>query len=211
MMKRRALLIAAVLVPSLGAAAELPPPAVSVQVLTDGLIRIMKAGRAVPFAERMRMLTPAVEQVFDLPLILRRSVGTKWPGFTDTAKAQLLHAFETFTISTWVANFDSFEGETFEISPELRLVPPDTIVQTRLVPKSGDATRLDFVMREVGAAVQGGPGVWRAVDILLNGSISRVAVQRSDFRAIIDSGDPGPLIALLQSKTAALAAASGKS
>ena len=32
-------------------------------------------------------------------------------------------------------------------------------------------------------------GVWRAVDVLLDGSISRVAVQRSDFRKILANGD----------------------
>jgi phospholipid transport system substrate-binding protein len=49
-------------------------------------------------------------------------------------------------------------------------------------------------------------GQWKAVDILLNGSISRVAVQRSDFRALLASGNPDPLIAMLRDKVTALAA-----
>ncbi|MBC7636581.1 MAG: hypothetical protein H7251_13360 [Acetobacteraceae bacterium] len=48
------------------------------------------------------------------------------------------------------------------------------------------------------------------MDILLNGTISRVAVQRSDFRAIVDAGDPGALIILLRNKTAALLAGAAK-
>ena len=52
----------------------------------------------------------------------------------------------------------------------------------------GDRLRLDYVMRD-------GNGVWRAVDVLLEGSISRVAVQRSDFRRILSSGGSEALLA----------------
>ena len=62
---------------------------------------------------------------------------------------------------------------------------------------SGDATRIDYQMRQ-------SPTGWHAVDVLLDGSISRVAVQRSDFRALLATGDPGPLIASLRSKIAGL-------
>ncbi len=191
-------------------AAELSAPALSVQQFNDGLLQVMKAGQAVPFNDRVRMLAPVVEQVFDLPLILRRSVGSQWAKFTDAAKADLLAAFEAFTVATWVANFDSFNGEVFEIAPEIRPVGQEMVVQTRIVPKTGDVTRLDYVMREVGQASAGAPAVWRAGDILLNGTISRVAVQRSDFRAIVDAGDPGALISVLRNKTAALVAGIAK-
>jgi phospholipid transport system substrate-binding protein len=45
---------------------------------------------------------------------------------------------------------------------------------------------------------------WRAVDVLLEGSISRVAVQRSDFRKILANGDTDALIASLRRKIADL-------
>jgi phospholipid transport system substrate-binding protein len=41
---------------------------------------------------------------------------------------------------------------------------------------------------------------WRIIDVLLDGTISRVAVQRSDFRALLASGDPAPLINSLKRK-----------
>jgi phospholipid transport system substrate-binding protein len=47
---------------------------------------------------------------------------------------------------------------------------------------------------------------WKAIDVLLDGSISRVAVQRSDFRSLLAGGDPGRLIASLRAKTASLQA-----
>ena len=42
--------------------------------------------------------------------------------------------------------------------------------------------------------------MWKAVDVLLDGTISRVAVQRSDFRSLLGTGDAGALIASLERK-----------
>ena len=50
---------------------------------------------------------------------------------------------------------------------------------------------------------QGG-GAWKAVDVLADGSISRVAVQRSDFRRLVGRGGAQALIESLNRKTADL-------
>jgi phospholipid transport system substrate-binding protein len=47
-------------------------------------------------------------------------------------------------------------------------------------------------------------GGWKAVDVLVEGSISRVAAQRSEMRSVLaDSGGAGLLVSLRQ-KTAEL-------
>jgi phospholipid transport system substrate-binding protein len=177
----------------------LPPAASPIAALNAGLLSIMHAGASTPFATRMKTLQPVVEQTFDLRLILRNSVGPRWTAFDAAQQTALLAAFTDFTVASWVANFDSFDGERFEILPDVRKIGSDQVVRTRIVPGSGSPTRLDYVMRDIDNG-------WKAVDILLNGSISRVAVQRSDFRAQLASGDPGPLIAMLRDKVTALAA-----
>jgi phospholipid transport system substrate-binding protein len=197
-MRRRALVALALLAP-FAARAELPASAAPIAALNDGLLAVMHAGKSTPFASRVQTLLPLVQQAFDLPLILQNSVGLRWPAFSAQQQQDLLDAFTRWTVATWVANFDTYDGETFEISPDLRKVGADQVVQTRIVPKSGDTTRLDYVMRNTG-------GAWKAIDILVDGSISRVAVQRSDFRALLKTGDPAPLIAHLRDKGASLAA-----
>jgi phospholipid transport system substrate-binding protein len=67
------------------------------------------------------------------------------------------------------------------------------VVASRLIPSGGDPIRMDYVVRS-------GAMGWRIVDVLLNGSISRVAVQRSDFRALLSSGGATPLINSLRQK-----------
>jgi phospholipid transport system substrate-binding protein len=44
-------------------------------------------------------------------------------------------------------------------------------------------------------------GGWRVVDVLADGSISRIAVQRSDFRRLLSHGGAPALVASLTSKS----------
>ena len=177
-----------------------PAPIQPIAALNAGLLQIMNAGKATPFAQRMAILTPIVEQGFDLGLLLRNSVGpSRWAAISDAQKAELLDIFTQFTVASYVANFDSFSGEKFVIAPETRQSGKDTVVQTRILGTGGDATKLDYVMREH-------DGTWHVVDVLLDGSISRVAVTRSDFRALLASADASPLITSLRGKVANLAA-----
>ncbi len=83
--------------------------------------------------------------------------------------------------------------------PDTRaLANGDLVVTTRIIPTGGEAHELDYVMRTRS-------GGWRVVDVLADGSISRVAVQRSDFRRLLAQGGAGALIASLQAKTRDLA------
>ncbi len=161
------------------------------------LEKLMRAGQATPFPERFNVLAPIIDRVYDLEAVLRVSVGTRWPTFDTQSRTTLAEAFRAFTVASFVANFDKYEGEKFEVLSELRTVGADQVVQTRIVSASGEPIRLDYVMQpsETG---------WRVTDVLLDGSISRVAVQRSDFRALLAHGDASALIASLRRKVAHL-------
>ncbi len=177
------------------ARAELPAAAVPVEALGDGLLHAMKAGPAVPFDRRLETLAPVVQQTFDLPALLRACVGPRWSALSAQEKARLEAVFGRFTVASYVANFASFHGEHFEILSDPRTVGPDQIVATRIVGPGGEGPRVDYVMhREHGA--------WKAVDVLLNGSVSRVAVQRADFRSALDAGGVGALVTSLERKIA---------
>jgi phospholipid transport system substrate-binding protein len=197
MILRRSLLAAAPALLLAGVArADAPAAAAPVATLQAGLVAIMKAGKATPFQKRFDMLAPIVDKVFDLDTILRNIVGPRWDSFTDAQKTALQQAFRAFTVASYVSNFDG-EGPRFEILPETRSVGSDVVVETRIVPQSGDPSRIDYQMRETA-------GAWRVVDVLLDGSISRVAVQRSDFRHILGSGGPDALVKTLHDKVQAL-------
>ena len=121
-----------------------------------------------------------------------------WPNLPTEQKANLLAAFRRYTVSSYAANFDSFSGQRLEVSPGVRrLANGEVIVDTKIIPVNGSPSTLDYVMR-------GGIGGWRVVDVLADGSISRVAVQRSDFRQLLESGGVPALVAGLRNKVANL-------
>jgi phospholipid transport system substrate-binding protein len=73
----------------------------------------------------------------------------------------------------------------------------DVIVSTEIIAADSTSNKLDYVMRNTASG-------WKAVDVLADGSISRVAVQRSDFRHLLNSGGAPALMAGLQQKVASL-------
>jgi len=186
-------------------AALLPPAAMAnaaalapIRELCDSLLGIMRAGHNTPFAQRFDKLAPAIERAFDLPAILQLSVGPSWAALPPDQQAMLLAAFRRYTVANYVNNFDTYNGQRIDILPDTKDLPNgELVVQTRIISSSGETHALDYVMRHQGSG-------WRAVDVLADGSISRVAVQRSDFRRLVSRGGAQALIASLDSKTSDL-------
>ena len=158
---------------------------------------VMRLGTATPFQQRFDRLAPIIDRDFDLDAILRTSVGLRWQTLDEASRQRLFAVFRTFTIASYAANFDKDAGERFEVLPQIRASGTDQIVQSRLITSAGEQIRMDYVMRA-------GPTGWRVTDVLVDGSISRVAVQRSDFRSLLASGDPAPLVDSLRRKIAEL-------
>jgi len=183
---------AALAAPRAGADAAAVAP---VRTLCDALINVMKAGQATPFQQRFTMLGPVVDQVFDLPAILQVSVGPGWVSMAPDQRAALEASFRRYTLANYVSNFNNFSGQRFEVQPETKSLPNgEQLVETKIISPSGETHELDYVMRNVG-------GVWRVEDVLADGSISRVAVQRSDFRRLVERGGAQALIESLNQKT----------
>jgi phospholipid transport system substrate-binding protein len=168
-----------------------------VEQLHAGLIEIMKAGKAVPFRQRYDKIAPVIGRTFDLEAIVRQVIGPRWASLPLDQQAALTEAFRRYTIASYVANFDGYSGERFELLPTIAAVGNDRIVQTRIVLASGKAHALDYKLRQA-------PGGWRIVDVLADGAVSKVAAQRSEVRSVLaDGGGPG-LVVSLRHKTAQL-------
>lgn len=180
------------------ATAQTAAPAAPVQQLDDALLAAMKAGQSTPFAARYHELEPVIERVFDLKSVLAESVGFSWPTLSPEQKAKLEAAFRRYTVATYVANFNSYDGQRFEVLPGVRDVGNgEVVVRTRLIRRGKSPVELDYVMRQ-------GPSGWKVADVLTNGSISRVAVQRADFQEMLATGGAPALANGLQRKVATL-------
>jgi phospholipid transport system substrate-binding protein len=165
--------------------------------LYAALESLMRSGPSTPFPTRFQTLAPVIDRVYDLTVVLSVSVGPRWSSLNDATRKELMDAFRAFTIASFVANFDKYEGEKFEVMPDTRVVGSKQVVQTRIVSGNGEPIRLDYVMEPADSG-------WRITDVLADGTISRVAVQRSDFRSLLAHGDATDLIASLKRKVAHL-------
>ena len=170
----------------------------TVERFNMALLAAMKAGGQTDFGYRFQALAPAVDQAFDLSSVLAVSVGLGWPSLSQDQQGRLLDAFRRYTVASYVANFDNYAGQTFAVLPGAKSLDAHrVIVKSCIQPVSGDATELDYVMKQT-------PPGWKVVDVLAAGSISRVAVQRSDFRHLLSKGGGDALLASLQRKTSEL-------
>jgi phospholipid transport system substrate-binding protein len=178
--------------------ADTAPAIGPVEQFNAALLAAMKSGRQTGFGQRFEALAPAIDEAFDLRAVLAVSVGTNWAGLPQDQQSRLLDAFRRYTVASYVANFDNYTGQRFIVSPETRAMGAERlVVQSEIVAADGEATRFDYVMQQTAAG-------WKIVDVLVAGSISRVAVQRSDFRHVLSGGGGEALLASLQRKTADL-------
>jgi phospholipid transport system substrate-binding protein len=173
-------------------------PASGVAALNGALLAAMKAGPRTSVAKRFEIIAPVVDQVFDLQTVLKNSVGLRWASLPDEEITRLMATFRRYTIFTYVANFDTWSGQSFRIDPEPRVLSAtQVVVRNSLVPASGSPVEFSYVMQQT-------PTGWKAVDVLADGSISRVAVQRSDFRGLLANGGVAALVSSLERKVADL-------
>jgi phospholipid transport system substrate-binding protein len=180
--------LAPVLSPSVAQAQD--AASAPVQALDDGLIAIMKGGKAMGFAGRSARIGPVVDRVFDIPLMTRLAVGPAWTGMTPGDQTGVTAAFRRLTISQYAGNFDGWSGEAFTVDPKVEARAGDKLVKTTLKAPKGDATQLAYRLRQ-------GAGGWRVIDVFYQNSISQLATRRSDFARIVTTGGAKGLIAHL--------------
>jgi phospholipid transport system substrate-binding protein len=168
-----------------------------VEQLHAGLIEIMKAGKSVSFRQRYDKIAPVISRTFDLEAIVRQVIGLRWTSLPPEQQAALTDAFRRYTIASYVANFDGYSGERFELLPTVTAVGNDRVVKTRILWASGQAHTLAYVMRQTANG-------WRIADVLADGSVSRVAAQRSEVRSVLADGGGTGLLVSLRRKTAEL-------
>ncbi len=162
--------------------------------LYDALLSSMKKGRALDFEQRRAALAPVIRRTFDLDLMTHLVVGRSWDSMGASERATLKAAFADWTISTYAARFNAFDGENFSVGKVTDGGRGTVVVHTSITPK-GDAPV------SLGYRVLKG----RIIDIYLDNSISQLAVWRSEFSAVLKQGGIGGLVSRIHELTAKVA------
>jgi phospholipid transport system substrate-binding protein len=173
------------------AMAQAADPAIApIDTLDNGLLGIMKAGKAAGEAGRAQRIGAVIDRVFDIPLMTRLSVGPTWNSIKPADQAALVQGFRNLTVAQFAHNFDDYSGEKFTIAPQVETRGTDKLVRTTLVIPGHAPEQLNYRLRESG-------GQWKVIDVFFRNSISQLASRHADFADTLAKGGAPALIAHL--------------
>jgi phospholipid transport system substrate-binding protein len=173
-------------------AALSPVPVTNVQSFYETLLTTMKFGPTLGESGRYARLAPIVQQIFDVPYMARLAVGPSWANLSPAQQQQVISAFGHYIAATYADRFDSYSGERLQVLGE-ELLSYGTLVQTRIVQSDGKPVTINYLMRQT-------TGIWQITDIYLDGTISQLATERSEFSSILRDRGVNGLISALNRK-----------
>ena len=167
-------------------------PQDNVRGFYNTLLTTMRYGPTLGQSGRYARLAPVVDRLFDVPAMTQLAVGPTWATLSPAQQQQLIDAFRHYIAATYADRFDSYSGQQLQVTGE-RPYNGSVIVQTKIVKSDGDTTDLDYLMRS-------NQGSWQISDVYLDGTISQVAIQRSEFHSILRREGVDGLVTALNRK-----------
>jgi phospholipid transport system substrate-binding protein len=186
----------------LAAACALPAtadgdPAAPVHKLCDTLIEVMKQGKELGVLGRENKLRPVINSAYDMTALSKATLGLAANKLSPEELAKLSDAYAHFSAATYADQFSKWDGERFEVGAPHPGANGATVVPSVIVGGDGSRTSIDYVVHE-------NNGVWSIIDVLFNGSISQVAVRRSEFLPIFRQSGLDALVSQIEAKAAGL-------
>ena len=190
------LAVFAVLTPAFAVTATDSTSAISaINTFDDTLLSTMKDAKTLGYQGRFDRMAPAVDKAFDLAFMARYLVGPKWSDLTPEQQSGLVKSFRNYTIGQYANRFNGYDGETLAIVGQPTDLKNNIRVQTVLTPKGDAPVKLDYIMQHENGGL-------KVIDIFLQGTISQLATQRSQFQSVLSSSGVDGLIAVLDKKGA---------
>lgn len=201
-----AALIMILLLPSGGAFAAAPQD--SIESLHTVLLQAMKAGPSATVEARYALLKPKLDAIYDFRRMIEVAAGSTWANTDAATQNKLADAFARFSVMTYASRFGSFAGEEFRITGERPGARDTVLVDTeidrganaQLAPGENRTVTISYVMAKTDDG-------WRIIDVILDQSISELALRRSEYSRTLRSGGADQLIEVLNKKSDELAAA----
>jgi phospholipid transport system substrate-binding protein len=170
--------------------------------LHEALIDVMKNAKTLGYEGRAAKLTPVIPRYFDVAFMAEKSVGLYWKKATETERTRYLEAFLRFMVANYAGQFDGYTGQSFQTLGEDPARMDTKIVRSKLIDPGDEDVELNYRMHEV-------DGSWKIIDVYLDGTVSELALRRSEFSGIVKRENFDALITALDQKIAKLSA--GKS
>jgi phospholipid transport system substrate-binding protein len=191
------------LVVATSAAADEPAATKVIARLNAALLDALEHAEQLGYRGRFDKLTPAIAAAFDVDFMAEKSIGKYWKPLSDADKARWVKLFAEFSVANYAGNLDHFSGQRFEISSQEPSQNDTVVVHTMLVDPGSENTELNYRLHDT-------PQGPKIVDIYLKGTVSELALRRSDYTSVLEREGFDALLATVRAKIADLASGRGK-
>jgi phospholipid transport system substrate-binding protein len=181
------------------ASATQATPASTVEHFHEGLLDIMKHARELGFEGRIDRLTPLMSEAFDLDFMASKTVGRHWRSLSDQDKQLWAETFTRFTTANYAGRFTGYTGEAFVTLDVEDAARNTRLVLTKIVVPGEEDVQLNYRLIER-------DGDWRIIDVYLNGTVSELALRRSEYSSALKREGFEQLVASIETKIADLKA-----
>ncbi len=185
-----------------GGAAETDATQV-VSRLNAALLDVLKQAEALGYQGRFDRLAPAMSEAFDIDFMAEKSLGRYWKTLADGDRRRWLDVFREFSVANYAGNFDHYAGQSFVLLGEEPGAADTTVVHTRIAIPGGENVELTYRLHQSDVR-------WKIVDVYLKGTVSELALRRSDYTSVLERQSFDALLITLRRKIADLAAGRGK-
>jgi phospholipid transport system substrate-binding protein len=166
--------------------------------LHAGMLAVMRESGELDYQQRFDRLAPVLGNAYDFDFMARKSLGRAFDGLDPASQKRWLALFRTYTIANYAGRFRGYHGQRFETVDEEPGTQGTVLVRTRLIDPGTETVDLNYRLRDRDG--------WRIIDIYLKGTVSELALRRSDFTATLERSGFGSLVESLKAKIADLAA-----
>ena len=178
------------------------PAAVAAQRIDElhaQLLDVMKNAVALGYTGREQKLRTVVPEYYDVGYMASKSLGPHWNSLAADDRSRYVESFERFMVANYAGRFDGWSGQSFETLGQ-EPAPRDTaVVKSRLIDPEGEDVVLNYRMHLI-------DGKWKVIDVFLDGTVSELALRRSEFVSIVQRDGIDGLVKTLDAKIAKLAA-----
>jgi len=183
--------------------AEEPAASRVISRLNATLLDVLQNADKLGYQGRFDKIAPVVSDAFDVAFMAEKSIGRFWKDLSETDKATWVALFREFTAANYAGNFDKFSGQRFEMRGEEPGQNDTIVVQTILHDPSSEDVELSYRLRQT-------PSGPKIVDVYLKGTVSELALRRSDYTSVLERDGFQALVTLVRGKIGDLAAGRAK-
>jgi phospholipid transport system substrate-binding protein len=165
----------------------------TVERLYATLAEVMQRGEQLAYEGRYAELDPVIRQAYDLPFMSAKTLGRHWRNLSEQDRERWVSTFSRLTVSTYADRFDKDSGLRFEVLTVEPASHETIMVRTRIVPTDDKPVDLDYRLR-------GADGNWRVIDVFMNGTVSELALRRSEYSSVFKRDGFESLLSSLEEK-----------